>query len=101
AHLRRRRHDRRARPVADLTVVYAAYEARIDALRAQAADYATTAWLGLGQWSDADVARYLADVVPVMEGAQAATAVLVAAELAAVEAVAMGTAEVELDLSGL
>jgi hypothetical protein len=80
--------------VADLTVVYAAYEARIDALRAQAADYATTAWLELGQWRDPDV-------VPVMEGAQAATAALVAAEMAAVEAVAMGTADVVLDLTGL
>lgn len=87
--------------MADLTPVYAAYEPRIDALRAQALDYVEAAWYGLGSWRDADVARWLATVVPAMEGAQAATAALVAAELAAVEAVLWGTAEVSVDLAGL
>jgi hypothetical protein len=87
--------------VAELTAVYAAYETRIDAVRAQAAAFVAEVWNGLGSWYDADIERFIAAVLPVMEGAQAATATLVAAELAAVEAVAMGTAEVVIDLTGL
>lgn len=78
----------------DVIDVYAAYEARIDAVRRRTIAQVLAVWAGLGSWFGPDIDRFVAVVVPFVEGAQRATAALTAAELTAIEATVMGTAEI-------
>lgn len=67
-------------------------QAQVAAIRARVLDYVTRTWTGLGSWRDSDIDRFVAAVVPVIEGSQAQVAALTDAYLAQLEATVLGTA---------
>lgn len=68
------------------------YQARTAALRQGVSTVVERSWTGLGSYRDADVARFVRQVVPVTQGAQASMASLTDAYLAAVDAAELGQA---------
>lgn len=74
--------------------VVARYQATYGRIRADVAARVVALWGAYGGLDDASADRFVAAVVPVVEGAQGATAALVAGYMAVLSRVAIGEAEV-------
>lgn len=80
-----------AGPDPALVAVVDNYAATLADLRAQVVGYVQDSWVALGSWRDADIAAWIAAVVPMVEAGQAQTASLTAAYLAQTAGVMLGT----------
>lgn len=77
-------------PSPQLLAAMAAYQAQTQALRTQLTAYVQRLWRSLGSWRQGDIPRFVAQVVPVVAGAQRQMVALTAANLAQQRQLAVG-----------
>lgn len=76
---------------AQIAATIAAYQAASGTLRLNLAAYITALWQSLGEYRNAQMAQFIAQVTPVVAGAQQQMASLTAAYLAAHQSAVLGT----------
>lgn len=80
-------------PRADVVRVATAYNDTVKSVRARVLRYIATTWQGLGSYRDADIAAFVAAVVPMVEAGQRRVATLTDAYLATVARTVLGTSK--------
>lgn len=80
-------------PRPDVVRVVATYNDTVKAVRARVLAFVAATWTGLESYRDPDIARFVAAVVPVVEGGQRRVAALTDAYLATVARTVLGTSK--------